>query len=178
MHDGPRRLQSRIEALRVLIVDDDPYMRKVVRTMLMTMGVKTIHEACDGFSGLDLLREQKTDLAIVDWEMPMLDGAEFVRTVRSPSTFPAPDVPIIMLTGHGDRWRVIEAARIGAHEYLLKPVSTKALCDRVVTILNQPRPAVQVGEYYGPKPRRPAVGATRARRLTPQRAVFGRREAN
>ena len=77
---------------------------------------------------------------IVDWEMPNIDGAEFVRMVRSPGTFPMPDVPIIMLTGHGDRWRVIEAARIGAHEYLLKPVSTKALLDRIVAILGQAAP--------------------------------------
>jgi YesN/AraC family two-component response regulator len=141
------------------------------------MGVKTVHEACDGFSGLDLLREQKVDLVIVDWEMPMLDGAEFVRMVRCPKTFPSPDVPIIMLSGHGDRWRVIEAARIGTHEYLLKPVSTKALSDRVVGILCQPRPTIQSGEYYGPKPRRPAVAPPRAKRQASERAVFGRRGA-
>jgi len=77
--------------------------------------------------------------------------------VRSPSSSPSPDVPIIMLTGHGDRWRVVEAARLGAHEYLLKPVSTKALLDRIVAILNRPRPMVKKEGYYGPAPRRPAV---------------------
>jgi DNA-binding response OmpR family regulator len=161
-----------------LIVDDDPYMRKVVRAMLASIGVKTVHDACDDYSGLDLLREQETDLVIVDWEMPMLDGAEFVRTVRDPGTFPSPDVPIIMLSGHGDRWRVIEAARIGTHEYLLKPVSTKALSDRVVGILCQPRPTIQSGEYYGPKPRRVAVPPSRPGRPGSERTVFGRRGAH
>jgi DNA-binding response OmpR family regulator len=59
-----------------------------------------------------------------------------------------------MLSGHGDRWRVVEAARIGAHEYLLKPVSTKALRDRIVSILGRPRPTVKLDGYYGPAPRR------------------------
>ena len=150
-------LQPKIEALKVLIVDDDQYMRKVVRTMLSAIGVKTVFEAEDGASGLEELRQQNPDIVIVDWEMPLIDGSQFVRMVRSPGEFPKPDVPIIMLTGHGDRWRVVEAARIGAHEYLLKPVSTKALQDRIVTILGRPRPTVKLDGYYGPAPRRLVV---------------------
>ncbi len=125
-------------------------MRKVVRTMLIAIGVKTVYEASDGASGLDAIRSITPDLVIVDWEMPMIDGAQFVRMVRSPGEFPMPDVPIIMLSGHGDRWRVVEAARIGAHEYLLKPVSTKALLDRIVAIIGQPRPTVQLGRLLRP----------------------------
>ena len=150
-------LQPRIEALKVLVVDDDQYMRKVVRTMLNAIGVKTVYEASDGASGLDAIRQHDPDLVIVDWEMPMIDGAQFVRMVRSPGEFPMPDVPIIMLSGHGDRWRVVEAARIGAHEYLLKPVSTKSLLDRIVAIIGRPRPTVKLEGYYGPLPRRLVV---------------------
>ena len=87
----------------------------------------------------------------------MIDGAQFVRMVRSPGEFPVPDIPIIMLSGHGDRWRVVEAARIGAHEYLLKPVSTKALHDRIIAIIGRPRPTVTLEGYYGPLPRRLVV---------------------
>src|SRR4029079_5843918 len=152
-----RLLQPKIEALKVLVVDDDQYMRKVVRTMLHAIGVKTVFEASDGVSGLDALRQNSPDLVIVDWEMPMIDGAQFVRMVRSPGEFPGPDIPIIMLSGHGDRWRVVEAARIGAHEYLLKPVSTKALQDRIVAIIGRPRPTVTLEGYYGPLPRRLVV---------------------
>jgi DNA-binding response OmpR family regulator len=59
-----------------------------------------------------------------------------------------------MLSGHGERWRVVEAVRLGVHEYLVKPVSAKALYDRLVSILMQPRPVVQLGDYYGPEPRK------------------------
>jgi two-component system chemotaxis response regulator CheY len=152
-----KMLQARIETLKVLVVDDDHYMRKVVRTMLAAIGVRTVFESPDGISGLDSIRQNSPDLVIVDWEMPMIDGAQFVRIVRSPNEFPIPDIPIIMLSGHGDRWRVVEAARIGAHEYLLKPVSTKALRDRIVTIIGRPRPTVQLNGYYGPAPRRLVV---------------------
>ena len=91
--------------------------------------------------------------------MPLLNGAELVRIVRSPGVFPMPDVPIIMLTGHGERWRVLEAAKLGVNEVLCKPVSAKALYDRLISILLKPRPSVKLGDYYGPAPRRPASPA-------------------
>ena len=94
------------------------------------------------------------DLVILDWEMPLLNGAELVRIVRSPGVFPVPDVPIIMLTGHVERWRVIEASRLGVNEFLKKPVSGKALLDRIVAILTHPRAMVRLGDYYGPEPRK------------------------
>jgi len=69
--------------------------------------------------------------------MPLLSGAELARIVRSPGVFPVPDVPIIMLSGHGERWRVLEAVQLGVNEYLVKSVSAKALYDRLVTITAQ-----------------------------------------
>jgi two-component system chemotaxis response regulator CheY len=149
-----KALQRQIETLKILVVDDEPNMRKVVRTMLLAMGIKTVYEAADGMAGLDAIRKHMPHLVIVDWEMPLIDGAQFVRMVRQPMEFPAPDIPIIMLSGHGDRWRVVEAARLGAHEYLLKPVSTTALLERIVTILTIPRPFMSLDGYYGPAPRK------------------------
>ena len=86
--------------------------------------------------------------------MPSPNGPEFVRTVRSPGNFPHPDVPIIMLTGHSERSRVIEAMQLGVNEYLLKPVSTTALLARVVSVLSSPRRMMKRGDYYGPEPRK------------------------
>jgi CheY-like chemotaxis protein len=154
--DG-KALAQRFHATKVLVVDDEHYMRKVVRTLLMSIGVRTIYEAADGPSGLEHIRSMAPDVVILDWEMPGLDGAGFVRMVRSPDTFPFPDIPIIMLTGHGERRRVIEAVEIGVNEFLLKPVSSKALQDRLVSVLAKPRPLVKSGDYYGPAPRRMAA---------------------
>ncbi len=82
-----------------------------------------------------------------------MNGAAFASVVRNPGRFPHPNIPIIMLTGHSERWRVEEAMRLGVNEYLLKPVSGKMLCDRMVATLTKPRPIVRVGPYYGPEPR-------------------------
>ena len=153
MSTDTKTLAARFAAVKVLVVDDEYYMRKVVRTLLMSIGVRSIHEAADGPAGLELIRTTAPDVVIVDWQMPGLDGAGFVRMVRSPETFPYPNVPIIMLTGHGERSRVVEAIKIGVNEFLLKPVSSKALQDRLVAVLAKPRPAVKCGNYYGPAPR-------------------------
>lgn len=150
----PKHLEARLATVKILIVDDDQYMRKVVRAMLTAIGIKHIHEANDGPAGLDAIRQTTPDIVIVDWEMPTMDGLQFIRSVRSPQQFPLPDVPIILLTGHADRWRVIEAARFGVHEYLLKPVSTKALMERIASVLLKPRKMVQIDGYYGPEPRK------------------------
>ena len=149
-----KELVDRIQALCVLVVDDNQYMRKMIRNLLVNCGVKDIYEAGDGITALDTLRTVGADVVILDWEMPLLNGAELVRIVRSPGVFPMPDVPIIMLSGYGERWRVLEAARLGVNEYLVKPVSAKAIYDRLVSITIQPRPTVQLGDYYGPEPRK------------------------
>jgi DNA-binding response OmpR family regulator len=148
------RIDKLIGSISILIVEDNQYMRKVIRNILVNIGVKNIHEAADGIAGLEAIRMFAPDLVILDWEMPLLNGAELVRIVRSPGVFPVPDVPIIMLTGHVERWRVVEASRLGVNEFLKKPVSGKALLDRIVAILTHPRAMVRLGDYYGPEPRK------------------------
>jgi two-component system, chemotaxis family, chemotaxis protein CheY len=149
-----KQIENIIQSLCVLIVDDNQYMRKMVRNLLVNCGIKDIYEAADGIAALDSIRTMAPDVVILDWEMPLLSGPELVRIVRSPGVFPMPDIPIIILTGHCERWRVVEAVRLGVNEYLTKPVSAKALYDRLVSITMQPRPVVQLGDYYGPEPRK------------------------
>jgi two-component system, chemotaxis family, chemotaxis protein CheY len=150
----PRKVETLIGSIQVLVIDDNPYMRRVLRNLLINIGVKYVNEATDGIAGLDSIRLLAPDIVLLDWEMPLLNGAELVRIVRSPGVFPVPDVPIIMLTGHGQRWRIVEAARLGVNEFLRKPVSGKALLERIAAILLNPRPMVRLGEYYGPEPRK------------------------
>lgn len=151
-----KALAARFATIRIVVVDDEPYMRKVVRTLLMSIGVREIHEATDGPAGLELIRSVAPAAVILDWEMPGLDGPSFARMVRSPDTFPYPDVPIVMLTGHGERSRVVEAVKVGVNEFLLKPVSSKALQDRLVSVLFKPREVIRSEGYYGPAPRKMA----------------------
>ena len=157
MHAVTDDIKAMMERTKVLIVDDEYYIRKVIRTLLLAMGCTKIHEASDGAGGLEAVRSLAPDVVLLDWEMPGIDGAEFVRRVRSPEAFPLPNVPIIMLTGHGERSRVMEAVRLGVHEFLLKPVSSNALQARILSVLTKPRNMIRRGAYYGPEPRKLAT---------------------
>jgi CheY-like chemotaxis protein len=147
-------IEEKIRTLKVLVVDDEHYSRKVIHTLLVAIGVKEIIEASDGVKGLEALRTHAPDLVIVDWEMPGLNGTDFTRVVRSPGSFPYPDVPIVMLTGHAERSLVMAAVKVGVDEYLLKPVSSQGLRARIVSVLTKPRNIVQKKDYYGPEPRK------------------------
>lgn len=157
MESVATQIARRVEKLKVLVVDDDPRMRKVVRALLQVIGIRDIDEARDGQSGLDTICTHAPDMVILDWEMPSPNGPEFMRMLRSPGTFPLPDVPVIMLTGYSERSRVVEAMRLGVNEYLLKPVSSTALLARIVSILTKPRPMIKRGDYYGPEPRQSTI---------------------
>jgi two-component system chemotaxis response regulator CheY len=152
---NPKQAEVILQQLRVLLVDDDAFMRTIVRGLLNNIGVKIVSEATDGIAALEMIRESPPDVVILDWEMPLLNGPELVRIVRSPGVFPTPDIPIIMLTAHGEHWRILESVKLGVNEFLCKPVSAKALFERLISIILKPRASVQLGDYYGPLPRAP-----------------------
>jgi CheY-like chemotaxis protein len=153
MQSNARNIQAMIRSAKVLIIDDEFYMRKVIRTLLLSVGVTDVHDAGDGAGGLAAVGALDPDVVILDWQMAGMNGPEFVRRVRSPATFPFPNVPIIMLTGHGEHSRVVEAMRLGVHEFLVKPVSGEALHERLASVLGNPRPLVKRGEHSGPAQR-------------------------
>ncbi|MCZ7643652.1 MAG: response regulator [Pseudorhodoplanes sp.] len=149
-----RTREELVTSARVLVIDDDYYMRKVIRSLLLAIGIKTFHEAANGTDGLEAICSWHPDIVLLDWEMPDMTGADFMRSVRSPGTFPLPDVSVIMITGHVERDRVVQAIRLGVNEFLGKPVSARALHDRILSIRARPRVMVQIGDYYGPEPRK------------------------
>jgi CheY-like chemotaxis protein len=135
--------EALIRSARVLIVDDEFTMRKVMRTLLLSMGVTDVHDAADGASGLAAISALAPDMVILDWQMAGMNGPEFVRQVRSSDTSAFSNVPIIMLTGHSEQSSVVEAMRLGVHEFLVKPVSGQALQERLASVLLNPRPRAE-----------------------------------
>jgi two-component system, chemotaxis family, chemotaxis protein CheY len=154
-----KSIETQIQGLNILIVDGNIYMRRLTRMMLMNLGARSVIEAGDGLAALEIIRVNDPDVMLLEWDMPVLDGIEVMRIVRSPGVFPRPNLPIIMLTGHGYRSLVLEALRSGAHEFLVKPTSPKALHDRLMSILVKPRPMLKVGGHYVPEPRSAALEA-------------------
>jgi CheY-like chemotaxis protein len=143
-----------MDRIVVLIADSNAYTRKLTRMMLTNLGVKSIYEAGDGVVALECIRTLNPDVMIMDWDMPILNGREVMRIVRSPGAFPKPNLPIIMLTDRGLRSRVTAAVRLGVNEFLVKPVSPVVLQQRLISIMLNPRPMVRAGKYYIPMPRR------------------------
>ena len=149
-----KQIEKLIERLGILVVDENQYMRKLTRMMLMNIGAKSIYEAADGLAALDVIRAASPDVVLLDWDLPVLSGPQIMHIVRSPGVFTKPNIPAIMLSACVDRAHVHEAMRLGVNEVLLKPTSPKALRDRLLSILVRPRPMVQIGKLYVPKPRR------------------------
>ena len=149
-----QNIKTLMGLIKVLIVEDEHYSRKVIRTLLTAIGCSKIHDAADGPSGLEAIVAHHPDIVLLDWQMPGMDGAEFIRKVRSPGVYPKANLPIIMLTDVGLQSRVTAAVQLGVHEFLLKPVSSHALLTRVLTVLTKPRNMIRRGNYYGPEPRK------------------------
>ena len=84
---NPKQAEVLLQQLHVLVVDDNPFMRTIVRGLLNNIGVKSVIEAGDGIAALDKIREETPNVVILDWEMPLLNGPELVRIVRSPGIF-------------------------------------------------------------------------------------------
>ena len=139
-----------LEALRVLLIDDNHHMRAIVGTILKGLGVRHLREAADGADGLQALREWPADLAIVDFRMEPLDGATFTRMVRNAKDSKNPYLPIIMMTGFADRSRVFEARDAGITEIIAKPLTARAIIEKIETVILKPRPFVRTDDYFGP----------------------------
>jgi two-component system, chemotaxis family, chemotaxis protein CheY len=143
-----------IKGLAILIVDHSQPNRRLTKMMLMNLGAQSVYEAADGLAALDLLRNSQIDVMVLDRDIPVLTAPELLSFVRSPDLFPKPDLPVILLVTGARRQDAIEALRLGAHELLLKPTSPKALQDRLLSVMLNPRKLVRIGNAYVPEPRR------------------------
>ncbi|CAN5355223.1 response regulator [soil metagenome] len=152
---------SALQALSVLLVDDNQHMRAITSAILQSAGIRKIREVSDGAMALEALRDQAVDLAIVDFNMFPLDGVEFTRLVRNSPDSANPYLPIIMMTGHSEKHRVMEARDAGVTEFVVKPITAKAVFDRIQAVIIRPRAFVKTDGYFGPDRRR--GGATNYR---------------
>ena len=137
-----------------LVVDDNHYMRVIVCTMLRAMGITNIREASDGAEALEIVRDWRPDVIIVDLVMETIDGIEFTRLLRTGTDSPHPYVPLIMMTGHTDRSKVIAARDAGVNEFVAKPLTAQGLISRMKSVIENERAWVKCSTYTGPDRRR------------------------
>ncbi|WP_395630092.1 response regulator [Aquidulcibacter sp.] len=142
--------------ITILIVDDNQHMRGILKELLRAAGVSDIKEASDPLEAFEYMKSSLVDLLLVDLAMPLMDGVEFTRMVRTNEDSPNHFLPIIMITGHSERSRVNAARDAGVNEFLVKPVTAKGLMERLSLIVNRPRNFVKSKQYFGPDRRRRA----------------------
>ncbi|SHG28076.1 two-component system, chemotaxis family, response regulator CheY [Jatrophihabitans endophyticus] len=112
-----------------LVIDDSRAMRRIVSSILVGAGFETL-EAEHGQHALDLLAEgARPELACIDWNMPVLNGLEFVTAVRAQPEHRA--MTLMMVTTESEHGQIVRALAAGAHEYLIKPFTADAMLDKL-----------------------------------------------
>ena len=119
---------------RILIVDDEPQITRVLRTTLSTQGYD-IRVASDGEMALEIVKDFTPDLVITDLAMPNMNGIELCRNLRRMS-----EVPILVLSVRGEERNKVEALDSGADDYITKPFGTGELLARIRAVLRRARP--------------------------------------
>lgn len=119
-------------SLRVLVVDDQQTIRSLVRVGLKEIGITNVEDAVDGEDGLRALLTHKSNLIISDYNMPKLDGLNFLRAVRS--TPALKNTGFIMLTGRADSDLVQRAQQFGVNNYLVKPFTVTTLRQKIEAV--------------------------------------------
>ncbi|MGB0330278.1 MAG: response regulator [Planctomycetota bacterium] len=119
--------------MNVLVIDDSSVMRKMIMRALRQgdLNANVGAEAGNGLEGLDALKSQAFDLVLCDWNMPQMNGLEFVKEARKNSK-----IPIVILTTETSREHVMEAMQAGADGYVTKPFTSEKLTEKLSLILD------------------------------------------
>jgi CheY-like chemotaxis protein len=129
MHPGP----AGSEPLRILVADDDPQMRRLIKSVLQREGFEVV-EVVDGLDALEAVERSRIDLVILDLELPRLDGLGVLEELRAQMR--TASLPVIVLTAqHGESEE--KALDLGAQDYLTKPVQTRSLVARVRAVVKR-----------------------------------------
>jgi two-component system, chemotaxis family, chemotaxis protein CheY len=118
--------------MRALVVDDSRAMRSILTRQLDGLGFD-VAQAFDGRDALDLLDSgYRPDVALVDWNMPRMDGLSFVKAVRSRAELR--DVALMMVTTESDQQNIVRALAAGAHEYVIKPFTEEVIVGKLTLL--------------------------------------------
>ena len=113
---------------RALVIDDSRVMRRILGNMLTEVGWE-VAQAGNGREGLDVIAQGQFELCLVDWNMPEMDGLEFVKALRADPA--QAGTKVMLVTAQTDMDRVVEALAAGADEYLMKPFTSEGVLDKL-----------------------------------------------
>jgi two-component system chemotaxis response regulator CheY len=119
--------------MRFLIVDDSSTMRRIIINTLNKLGHKECHEAANGREGVERLAAAQFDMVITDWNMPEMNGVDFVRAVRANEA--TRELPVLMVTTNAGEDDIVEALRAGANNYVVKPFTPDTIREKILAAL-------------------------------------------
>ena len=115
--------------MKVLVVDDFATMRRIVKNVLRQIGFANISEADDGKAALKVLKEEKFDLILCDWNMPEMSGLEVLKQMKSDDALK--DIPFVMVTAEAQKDHIIEAVKAGVNSYIVKPFTAETIGEKL-----------------------------------------------
>ncbi len=118
----------------VLFVEDSPTMRRIIANSLKQVGFDEIIEAENGVDALEKVEGRPVSLVVTDWNMPEMNGAELVKTLRDMPLYA--ETPIIMVTTRGMQDDVMTAMKLGVNGYIIKPFTPKILQEKLKSVLD------------------------------------------
>lgn len=139
--------------LRVLILEENPFMRRLLRLILRELGIRNVSEADNPEIAFRILKENKIDLVFSDWA-PGLDALKFLREVRSSTELSNLTVPVIIVSAFTEINHVLAARDFGMTEFLAKPISAETVYSRICSVIENRRPFVKAANFFGPDRRR------------------------
>jgi two-component system chemotaxis response regulator CheY len=122
--------------IKVLVVDDFPTMRRIVKNLLKQIGFENIDEAEDGVQALNKLKGGNYGLVVSDWNMPNMQGIDLLRKVRQDDE-PLKNIPFLMVTAEAEKEKVIEAIKAGVDNYIVKPFTAEVLKEKLEKIADK-----------------------------------------
>jgi len=128
----PNNLDSK-RGIKILVVDDFPTQRKLIKRLLLDLGFENVKEAADGADALDKLHSEEFEFIICDWNMPKMTGIDLLRAIRADEKLCR--MPFLMVTAEAKRENIIEAAKAGVSNYIAKPFTVEALQEKMRDIL-------------------------------------------
>ncbi|MCX8028101.1 MAG: chemotaxis response regulator CheY [Thermodesulfovibrionales bacterium] len=129
-------------SLKVLVVDDFPTMRRIVKNLLKQLGFENIDEAEDGMQALSKLKTGGYGLVVSDWNMPNMEGIDLIRKIRQDPALK--DTPFLMVTAEAEKEKVIEAIKAGVDNYIVKPFTAEVLKEKLEKI-SEKRKSLKAG---------------------------------
>jgi two-component system, chemotaxis family, chemotaxis protein CheY len=140
----------KLNAISILIADGDMNMSGIVAHMLSTMGFSNVTRVSNGRKALELLRSRSYDIIVTEWSMEGMDGMSLVQFMRDTKLSPNLTIPIVMMTGRAEKMNVRQARDHGVTEFLVKPLTTALLYDRIRRLFDHPRDFVIANSFVGP----------------------------